>query len=268
MQRLANVLLVTVGFCTAIGVAIGEPPRPLPTPQEMAAARTDVWGEAALRQPDGPSCEFFRDLLPPLHYVNTDFRHYPMVLCAPSAPVKARWVSNGSAINARADKKPMWREVGFPVRFSVGAKGEPFGDDLRRVDGPRLADGWLPVVRVAYTEGKTRYEQEAFSPVRGTFADSGAVLVRFTARDSAGTVTALVEAEGVETGDGAVRDRDGRGLVLFGSGWSWDAKRKELRIDLEKDASAVLAVLTQPLPPPLPPLTPERCDEERKACVE
>jgi hypothetical protein len=63
------------------------PPKDLPKPAEMAAAREDVWGEAAIRQPGGPSYEFFRDLLPPLRYVNTAFRHYPIVLSAPLAPV-------------------------------------------------------------------------------------------------------------------------------------------------------------------------------------
>src|SRR5829696_6435335 len=53
-------------------------PSKLPSPPEMAAARTDVWGEAALRHPDGPSYAFFRDLLPPLRYVNTAFKHYPI----------------------------------------------------------------------------------------------------------------------------------------------------------------------------------------------
>src|SRR5947209_17156692 len=92
--------------------ARAESPRGLPSPQEMAAAREDVWAEAAIRQPGGPSYEFFRDLLPPLRYVNTAFRHYPITLSAPAAAVKARWVSNGSGVNLRADKPPMWREVG------------------------------------------------------------------------------------------------------------------------------------------------------------
>src|SRR5437016_10509245 len=82
----------------------------LPSVQEMATSRQDVWGEEAVHQPGGPSYEFFKDLLPPLRYVNTAFRHYPIVLSAPLAPVKARWVSNGSAVNARADKRPMRSE--------------------------------------------------------------------------------------------------------------------------------------------------------------
>src|SRR5690242_17946584 len=118
---------------------------PLPTPESMAAAKEDVWGEAAIRAPGGPSYEFFKDLLPPLRYVNTAFRHYPIALGTPRGLVKARYVSNGSAVNARADKPPMWREVGFPVHFFVGDKAEAFGDDVERLDGPRYAEGYLPI---------------------------------------------------------------------------------------------------------------------------
>src|SRR4051812_49788230 len=78
--------------------------------QERIEARTDVWGDAAMRQPNGASYEFFKDLLPPLRWVNAEFRHYPIVLSAPRAPQKTRLVSNGSAINARANKPPMWKE--------------------------------------------------------------------------------------------------------------------------------------------------------------
>jgi hypothetical protein len=244
------------------------PAKALPTVKEMAAAREDVWGEAALRQPDGPSYEFFKDLLPPLRYVNTAFRHYPVVLCAPAAPVKARWVSNGSAVNARADKKPMWREVGSPVLFRVGDKAEPFGDDLEHLDGPRYADGYLPIVQIAYTHDKTAYEQEAFAPTRGALAERGAVLVRFTARGAAGTVTARLEPDApAGAKDGAVRNAKDEALVLFGDGWRWDGEKKELSVNLAPGKSAALAVLTQPLPEP-PALTAKRYDEERQACAD
>src|SRR5436190_15587596 len=101
-------------------LALAVAAAPMPSPREMAASRTDVWAEAAIRQPGGPSYEFFRDLLPPLRYANTAFRHYPIVLSAPGAAVKARYVSNGSAINPRADKKPMWYDPAFGVEFLVG----------------------------------------------------------------------------------------------------------------------------------------------------
>ena len=134
----------------------------------MAAALSDVWGAAARAQADGPSYEFFKDLLPPLRYVNTEFRHYPIVLSSPAGSIKARWVSNGSGVNLRANKKPMWKEVGSPVAFRVGTPSEAFGADAARLDGPRYRDGYLPVVQVAYASGGTTYHQEAFAPVAQT----------------------------------------------------------------------------------------------------
>ena len=79
---------------------------------EAVAAKEDLWAEAALGQPDGPSFEFFKSLLPPLHYVNTDFRHYPIVLSAPNAPKKSRLVANGSGINV---------QPGLTARFRVSS---------------------------------------------------------------------------------------------------------------------------------------------------
>src|SRR3954470_6454315 len=98
----------------------------LPSLDEVCDSPRDLWGEAALKQPGGPSYEFFRDLLPPLRYVNTDFREYPIVLSAPGAAVKARWVSDGSGVNRRANKKPMWKDDGTPVEFFVGKRSVRF----------------------------------------------------------------------------------------------------------------------------------------------
>jgi hypothetical protein len=242
---------------------------PAPTPQEMAKALRDVWGEAALRQPGGPSYEFFRDLLPPLRYANTDFRHYPIVLGAPAGPVKARWISNGSAVNARANKKPMWREVGFPVHFHVGDNGEPFGADMERLDGPRYAAGYLPIMQVAYRQDKVTYEQEAFASVREPLAARGAVLVRFGVRDGAGTVRARIARDtNLSAAAGVVRDAKEQGLVLFDENWKWDASQKELSARLQAGRTTSLVVLTQPLAPPLPTLSSAFHDAERQACVD
>src|SRR6516164_1471748 len=98
-RGLCRSLLVAVCLLRpGTGPVLGEQP-PLATPAEMAASLHDLWGEAALAQPSGPSYAFFKDLLPPLRYANTAFRHYPIVLSAPLGPVKARWISNGSAVN-------------------------------------------------------------------------------------------------------------------------------------------------------------------------
>src|SRR4051794_2221214 len=68
--------------------------------ERVMNAREDVLGGGALKQPGGPSYEYFRDLMPPLRYVEANFKHYPIVLSAPGATVKGRLVSNGSAVNA------------------------------------------------------------------------------------------------------------------------------------------------------------------------
>jgi hypothetical protein len=43
--------------CCAIGAQ--------PTPQQIIESKTDLLGEAALKQPGGPSYEFFEKVLPP-----------------------------------------------------------------------------------------------------------------------------------------------------------------------------------------------------------
>src|SRR5262245_65087187 len=122
------VLFFALSWLTSARAASGEelPTKDWPSPRAMAESLHDVWGEAARKLPGGPSFEAFRDLLPPLRYTNTRFRDYPVVLSAPAAAVKARWVSNGSAVNARADKPPMWKEAGWPVSFHVGKSPRPF----------------------------------------------------------------------------------------------------------------------------------------------
>jgi hypothetical protein len=233
----------------------------------MAAANTDLWGQAAVRHPDGPSYEFFQDLLPPLRYVNTAFRHYPIVLSAPASPVKARWISNGSGINARADKKPMWKEVGFSVRFTVGKGDETFGDKPKHLDGPRYADGHLPIVQTAYTHDGVRYEQEALAAVRDPLAAAGTVLVRFTAKSSNGLVRAKIDWNGPLTAvAGAIHNDQRETLVLFDSAWKWDREQNELTASLAVGQSALLAVTTKPMANQPPALTGELYDQERKAC--
>src|SRR5262245_53460500 len=229
VRRLWLVKTAPILAALAGPVAAQEKAPALPSAREMAEAREDVWGGAAIRQPGGPSFEFYKDLLPPLRYVNTAFRHYPIVLSAPGAAVKARWVSNGSALNALADKPPMWREVGTPVRFLVGEPPEPFGDDPGRLDGPRYDSGFLPIVQAAYQAGPSRVAQEAFAAVRGPLLEHGAVFLKFAAVGAPAAVAARVEHDRpLHAEKGSIRDDRGV-LVLFDPAWQWDPSRKELR---------------------------------------
>src|SRR5438876_3596557 len=87
---------------------------------QVLNSNQDLWGEAALREPGGPSYKFFAKLLPPLRYVDASFHHYPITLSAPSNPTKARLVSNGSCVNALARQPNYINEAGRPITFFVG----------------------------------------------------------------------------------------------------------------------------------------------------
>src|SRR4051795_6837591 len=89
---------------------------------EVLNSNTDLWGEAALKQPGGPTYEFFEKLLPPLRYVDANFHHYPIVLSAPSSTIKGRLISNGSSVNALSRSRSWGGEAGKPVTFYVGDK--------------------------------------------------------------------------------------------------------------------------------------------------
>ncbi len=259
--------------------AVNAAPVPA-TPQEMAAARTDVWGEAAMQQPDGASYEIFADLLPPVRYVDAEFRYYPIVLSAPLSPQKIRLISNGSAINARANKKPMWKEVGVPVSFTVGDGGESFGQEITRLHGPRYAEGYLPIVRMSYTHDSTTYEQETFFPVDPKLAERGTVFVRLSAltvfvglsdrEPDKPRLSAVVKAdEPLNVLDNVVLNTQGESLILFDKQWQWDASAKTLNANLAGAAPATLAILTSPAATtPALWLTPGAYDQHRQACVE
>ena len=151
-----------------------------PTAAEVYSSPRDLWGEAAIKQPGGPTYEFFRDLLPPLRYVDARFRCYPIVLSAPSNATKARLVSDGSSVNARERSLTWSHEQGTPCLFFMGDKREPFGQDLGKLQGPTFADGYLPIVRMTYETQGSVWEQESFCSTDPALADYGAVFVKFT----------------------------------------------------------------------------------------
>jgi hypothetical protein len=219
--------------------------------QEMIEARTDVWGDAAMQQPNGASYEFFEDLLPPLRWVNAEFHHYPIVLSAPRAAEKVRLVSNGSAINAKANKGPMWFEHGVPIQFTVGESGEAYGQDLSRLEEPSYLDGYLPIVSMRYRSGDAQYREEVFAPVDDFSAAHGAALVRFSLANGQKSGGSRVEAnidfsKSLREQNGRLLDAKGEILFDFSPNWKWDAERKTMRVDLRNREVADIRVLTKP----------------------
>jgi len=99
MGTIAKFIIPSVAaFFCLVGRTHAAPPRepdtlvpPLPGLEEVIASKVDLWGEAALRHPGGPTYDFFARLLPPLRYVDADFLHYPIVLSAPARRRRPGW---------------------------------------------------------------------------------------------------------------------------------------------------------------------------------
>jgi hypothetical protein len=246
-------------------------PSDLPSVEEMIQSRTDVWGDAARRQPDGASYDFFKDLLPPLRWVNTEFRHYPLVLSAPRSAHKTRLVSNGSAVNARANKPPMWHDEGLPVTFFVGESRERFGEFLSQLNGPTYRDGFLPIVTTKYRHEGLTFEEEAFAPVDEKMAASGTALVRFSLAQGGaqgrGRIEARLESQTpLRVDGGQVLNEMGESVVAFSPQWEWEADRSTLVARLRDTQTAELAIFTKPAKAGSA-ISSTVFDEEKQACI-
>jgi len=258
----------------------------LPTLEEVVAAKTDLWGEAAMRQPNGASYEFFEKLLPPPRYVNADFRYYPIVLSAPNAKVKARLVSNGNGINLRGGARS-WNDIGTPIIFRVGPDEFAFGSVHERLREPTLAEGYLPIAEIRYLHGSPLqsegmvpidqkkadrspeiYRLEAFASTDPQLAESGVVFVKFSlAQGTNGFITAQVDLRApIKFADGKITDEQGRILALCDRSWRWE--RQALHARLTANNAVVLAVATKPLEASTRlSVTPADYAAQREACV-
>jgi len=237
----------------------------LPSLSEAMQAKRDVWGEAAMAQPNGASYEFFAPLLPPPRYVNADFRHYPIVLSAPNATVKARLISNGSGVNLDGGARS-WRDVGTPVKFRVGPDEYLFGGLRERTSEAVLAEGWLPIAEVRYShrspvqsEGVVPlsqkkhehpaevYRLEAFASTDPALATNAVVFVKFDlAQGTNGFLAVDMGAKSkLEFADGRLTGEAGRTLAWFGAGWRWERGLAVTR--LKPGSTAILAIPTRPL---------------------
>jgi hypothetical protein len=244
--------------------AADPPPRVVPPLAEVVAAKRDVWGELAMRQPNGASYEFFEPLLPPPRYVNADFRYYPLVLSAPGAAVKARLVSDGSGVNLRGGARS-WRDAGTPVVFRVGPDEFRFGGLRDRLSLPQPAEGWLPIYEITYrhpypvqTEGAVPVDQkptqreaevyrlEAFVSTDPALAGHAVVFVRFSlAAGSNGLVTVELDPPAAaQFTAGRLVNLRGQPVVWADRAWKWERARLHAR--LQPGATATLAIATQP----------------------
>ncbi len=222
---------------------------PLPDLNAALASRQDVWGLAAMSQSNGPSYEFFKNLLPPLRYVNADFRYYPIILSAPDSSQKARLVSNGSVLNPRAVLKT-WKESGVPVSFFVGENEKVFGADLRRLKGPNYVKGYLPIVQFVYEDEGASYEEEVFASVTPDLAAYGVVFARFNnvAQGNGKISVHIQSATPLKEMKHALCNAEAKALVWFDDQWQWDESKQILSTKLARRQPAFLAIASKPVP--------------------
>lgn len=220
------------------------------TPQEAIDSKTDLWGEAALREPGGPSYEYFAKLLPPLRYVDARYKQYPIVLAAPHALVKGKITSNGSIINPLARRVIWTGEAGIPWHVLVGDRSIPFGDDLGRLIGPRYADGYLPIVQLEYAEGEGAYRQEVFASTNPEPAAFGALMVKFEfpERDRGRIELDMEGGNELLTGGAkqhVVFDSNKHVLLAYDDNFEWRPARSALMSKEKHAATAYVVVFTQ-----------------------
>ncbi len=222
----------------------------MPSVQDVLVATHDLWGELAMQQPNGPSYAFFEKLLPPLRYVDCQFRDYPIALSAPLAPQKARLISNGSGVNLpNGVKSRNWYDFPLGVAFQLGDNNENFGAETSRLQGPTYDHGYLPIVQTQYKIGSATIAEEAFVPVDAPFAEHGGILIRFsqTTGDTPTPINlALSAPDAISPHDQTWQDAAGHMLLQLGDGWTSDVAGKRAAATLKPHESLLLAVFSTP----------------------
>lgn len=193
-------------------------------------ARNDLWGKRLLAAPGGPSYERAQRFLQPLLLARkqngrplTDsgvhYAHFSQPESARGATSVALHVADGSQVISR-------RAHGRALTIAVGAGGrERYGACLRRLRGPTLADGYLPILQTSYVDQHgVRYEQESFA-AHVPETRSLVSLVKLTA-DATRSKARLVRLRFTPSVSGLARDgarlrRSGRTYLAFSPGGSY-----------------------------------------------
>jgi hypothetical protein len=131
------------------------------------ASNRDVWGEALLRAPGGPTLAAASRRLAPLTQ-GLQWEGRPLTASGVYyLPFSFPFTSHGSTVFAlhAADGSQIFtrRFDGPSLTVDVGSGSERYGSCSARLRPARLADGWLPILDTAYTDANgVRYAQESF----------------------------------------------------------------------------------------------------------
>jgi hypothetical protein len=132
-------------------------------------SRRDVWGNALLAAPGGPTYDRARRFLTPLLLARAargkpltesgvHYAHFTQPLGAWGATSVALHVADGSQIVSE-------RATGPSLTIGVGRRGlERYGSCLRRLTAPVLMAGYLPIMDTRYVDDAgVRYRQQSFA---------------------------------------------------------------------------------------------------------
>ena len=229
------------------------------------SARQDVWGNALLRSPDGPTYEGVRSYLHPLMLVGrpagirpgrlTDSGVYYLPFGRPTGANGAKsvqlHVADGSQIVSEMAN-------GSRLSVDVGARGrERYGSCLTRLASPHLRRGYLPILETEYTDADgVRYQQESFATrLRRAGALASFVRLRVDPRGSSArkTVIRFTPSGGL--------DRRARARLLFSRGGRLTRTSLIYSIRGSKPRTVYVAWLDRPARPR--PQAPGRSSYER-----
>jgi len=229
-------------------------------------SKTDLWGERVLARPGGPTYRSVEGFLKPLLLVGqpagvkgtklTDSGIYYLPLGEPggrsfadggATEPFALHVADGSQVISR-------RANGRRATVYVGTAGaERYGSCLSRLAVPELADGYLPVLRVRYTDSEgVRYVEESFvarDPRTGALASY--LRIEAARGDSSSTsarIRVSVSDASVAASGGELRS-GGRTVLAFGGDGRLDEGGR-LRFDLDlTDGRPGVVYLVRPIDP-------------------
>ncbi|MGH3385618.1 MAG: hypothetical protein ACRDO1_13645 [Nocardioidaceae bacterium] len=239
---------LSADYKTAVGAALESGP--------------DVWGEELLSRPEGPTYDNIKDYLTPLMHVRQPATRGPMtateVYYLPFGVPQglsgrgsiALHVADGSQIITN-----QWSHRDLQV--FVGDGTERYGECLGALDGPRLGDGYLPVLEVGYTDADgVTYQQESFATyLPGT--SQLASYVKITAEASGDDHRAVIRLRdfcGVNCHPVVEGNRlvlGGKTYLYFGPGASFDGTDLSYDLDLSGGEQTVYLVrLNEAAPAP------------------
>ena len=143
-------------------------------------------------------------------------------------------------------------------------------------DGPRLAEGYLPGVELAYHHADGDYFQETFASTVPVYASSAVSLTRFRFKPSPsvengkGRMTVRIDSlEKLTVDAGRVLDKDGKVLLWFDGVWKWEPGRRALVASFANGSAACLAVAGGRMDASSPtPLAAAGFDAQRQKCIE